>query len=95
MDYLWAGHFAPDGDVNKQESPVLKQEQRVPATGAALPLASPHAGPEAPPVQREELCTLGDVIADLTRLKVSRCGVHGSLFHRVCKPRTRGHRTYM
>ncbi|KAK9902858.1 hypothetical protein WJX75_008752 [Coccomyxa subellipsoidea] len=80
-DKTTPGHFASDGDAN---SLVLKQEQRVPATGASVPLASPHAGPDAPSVQRVELCTLNDVIADLTRLKaleaqIAAAGLHINL----------------
>ncbi len=67
IDYVVAGHEAAGGASIRQDSPAVKQEQRMPATNAALPPAYEHLAPNGPSGECNGACTCADVIADMQK----------------------------
>ncbi|KAK9902813.1 hypothetical protein WJX75_007142 [Coccomyxa subellipsoidea] len=65
------GHEAADGGASQPGSPAVKQERHLPATSAAQPPAFAHRASQGPSAQHNGTRTLGDVIANVTRLEAA------------------------
>lgn len=65
-----AGHEVADGGASHPGNPAVKQERYLPATSAAQPPALAHNASQGTSAQHNGTRTLGDVIADVTRLEV-------------------------
>lgn len=72
MVLIVAGREAADGAAERNGDPIVKQEKPKPATSAKLPPGFAQPALNGHTGQLNGTCTLSDVIADLTRLKVRR-----------------------